>query len=89
MLFISVPLAPQIPSLRYSESCPFWQPLGTGACCDPEEQEEHCMVRDLGRVHGAALGELSNNCQKKQRYFQHFYSGVDFERCVFVLCWQW
>lgn len=72
MLFISVPLALQIPSLRYSESCPFWQPLGTGACCDPEEQEEHCMVRDLGCVHGAALGELSNNCQKKTKVFSTF-----------------
>lgn len=87
VLFISTPLAPQILSLGYSESpIRFWQPLGTGVCCDPEEQEEHRIPGSSapGHLRGAALGELSNNCQKK-RHFQRFYSGVDFES-VFLFC---
>lgn len=91
VLFISTPLAPQILSLGYSESpIRFWQPLGTGVCCDPEEQEEHLIPGSSapGHLHGAALGELSNNCQKKKAFSMFlFWSG--FWECVFVLCWQW
>lgn len=75
VLFISTPLAPQILSLGYSESpIRFWQPLGTGVCCDPEEQEEHLIPGSSapGHLHGAALGELSNNCQKKKGIFNVF-----------------
>lgn len=78
VLFISIPLAPQIPSLGCSESCRFWQPLGTGVCCSPKEQEEHWVVERPGSSAWAALGELSSNWPKKKGIFN-----------VFILEWIW